>query len=267
MTPTPDLLKRIQKHLQTLDPGNQAVAYTARQWEQYVPNDEDLAAIVATYPQQISWANLATLATEIRGNEDRQALRRLFLATMIWGYGKVGYGPSRTVEMLRDERVQEVLPQTFGLLQAGKLVEAYQGFHLQACHPACFTKFFSVLGVGTQLQPCPLLLDARVADSLEQLLAIDIAPLAKVTRDGYGRISSVERYAEGYQRYVEMIHEWAEDLQCRAETLAYYLSSSNAQLTIGAQIGNMEGDYTNDHQEDEQLAMISSNGEDRCVQR
>lgn len=231
----PPYLEKIQGPLQRLVPDEQTTAYTPDHWAATFGDDPDFGSIVQQYPGHLTRGDVAGLAAEAR--QDDRGIRRAFLASMMWAYGRVGDGPSRTWSMLADERAGQVLEHTFALLLAGDIREAYERLTLNQCAPALFTKYFSCIGLGCQLpHPRPLILDVAVVNALETLLGMEIAPFATVTRDGYGRIASVGRDAEGYGRYLEQVHAWANTLQCRPDAIEYYLSSLRKRMAVGAEL-------------------------------
>lgn len=237
MSSLPAHLQLIQQQLQRRNPASQAVAYYAPQWTATLRGDEDVAYIVQHYPDALTRGDVAELArvAQAQGG-DFGAVRRVFLATMMWSYGRGETGPHRTALMLDDPEAERVLPVSFGLVLAGQMIAAYEMFHINRCGPAHFTKYFYFIGLGHQLRPCPLILDAVVASALDELPAIDITPFATVRRNWKDRIVAVGRDPEGYRSYVDTLYSWANTLGCRPDAIEYYLSSRDVQLAVGAEI-------------------------------
>jgi hypothetical protein len=203
-----------------LVPDNHRVSFYASTWLNRFANDRDLNELIQKYPQQISRAEIADLANQVLAGSEN--VRKVFLATMIWGYGTVGYGAYRTSMMLSDTDSQRIIEESFRLVSIGKYIDAYKMFALPKCGAAFFTKYFYFVGLGTNVSPLPLILDSVVANSLVQL-GIDIARLARFTKNTSGRITSIGKYADGYSQYVEMMNHWANEIGCRPDSIEKWL--------------------------------------------
>ena len=223
MIEVPVNLKRFQEELIAMNPDNQFISYNRRSWARRFGDDNSFAFICQKHPDGISRGQIKELARTARKSGDMESIKQLFLAAMMWGYGKKGYGAFRTSRMLGDPSAPEVLQTTFSLIVSGKLLNAYQSFRLQWCGPSFFTKYFYFAGLGCEIEPKPLVLDARVARSLEDLLGTSLSRFARVNRNEHGRITSLRRYPDGYQRYVELLSRWAKELRCRADSIELFL--------------------------------------------
>ncbi|HAQ57969.1 MAG TPA: hypothetical protein DCR32_02955 [Opitutae bacterium] len=58
-------------------------------------------------------------------------------------------------------------------------------------------------------------------DAFEYLLDLDVRDHAKVTRKE-GKVASVLVCSRGYQRYVEQMHDWADELDCTADQIELF---------------------------------------------
>jgi hypothetical protein len=225
----PERLIRFRATIQATEPDRQLIPYRKETWKRQFSGDADLEYIFRKYPHQISRGDITELVREAQQQVDARLIRRVFLASMIWGYGTVGYGAWRTCAMLRNPRALHVLQTTFSLVTSGNFTEAYEGFSLRWCGPAFFTKYFYFVGLGCEVEPRPLILDAVVANSLERLLKrdlvrVDLSELVKVMgRDERGKITTVGCYAQGYQKYVTLFNQWADQLQCRPDSIELFL--------------------------------------------
>ncbi len=207
MSDIPVPLTIVKEWLQQINPDEQSIPYSADTWRKQFTGDSDVEAIIARYPHQLTRRDVAELAREAHEEGgDVAAVRRLFLAAMIWGYGTVWHGAYRTKNMINDAHADEVLPRTFALVLAGKLIDAYNEFQLDRCGPAFFTRYFYFIGLGCHLHPMPVILDSVVANSLEVLLHLDITEVARVTRNEQGIISAIHPDAEGHERYVQWMN-------------------------------------------------------------
>lgn len=145
---------------------------------------------------RISRADLASLAATI-DDEDHDSLVQLFVATMIWGSGTSnGRGPRNTAAALGDERLVPSLVDSRQLILDNKPAEAYTSFRSRGVGPAFFTKWFWAVGLDRQLDPTPLILDARVWASLKAL--------------GWDsrRAAGSARRAKRYTAYLESMERW-----------------------------------------------------------
>ncbi|CAG1016913.1 hypothetical protein ANAEL_05903 [Anaerolineales bacterium] len=202
-------------------PDNHHVPYDSKVWHKWFAEDTDFNELTQRYPQQISRSEVAELA----GLSGSGIPRKVFLATMLWGYGTVGYGAYRTSIMVKVKGFQNIIEKSFSLVSDGKYIDAYEMFYLPMCGPAFFTKYFYFVGLGNKTMPLPLILDSVVANSLTQL-GVDIYRLARVVKNSAGKITSVARYADGYFQYVEMINSWASEISCRPDSIEKWLFSS-----------------------------------------
>lgn len=211
VTSVPPLLLKFQDEIRLLSVDEHAVPYIADRWTATFGDDPDLKGIIAEYPNQLTRADLCALAS--KAISDASHVRRAFMATMIWGYGTIGYGPWRMARMLESaDAADAMLRTTAGLVVSGKLADAYSAFALPWCNRAFFTKFFYVIGLGANSSPLPLILDARVLRSLSAL----------------GQ--EVSETAEGYVRWVSLMNAWAEALDCRPDAVEMFLFEKAGQL-------------------------------------
>lgn len=227
MNTVPDRLKQCQDHLKALDPLAQSISYSGMHWRKKFPNDPDFEYIARTYPRALSRKDVAQLAWQARDN--LSSIRTLFLASMMWGFGEVGYGPHRTRLMLEHRCAISTLQGSLLLVISGQLTDSYKCLKLPMCGPPFLTKYFYFVGLAWGLDPCPLILDSRVAASLEKLVGADLPNYAKVYQNEKGQLV-VRRYAEGYERYVHLIHHWASQLDCRPDSIELFLFKRNGDL-------------------------------------
>lgn len=225
--PVPIRIARLRDQLRASDPLDQTIPYTIDRWQRYVSDEVGLRAVVeaCAEPGVISRRDLASIGQAV-ANAQTPA-HTLFLATMIWGFGKVGYGPHRTQRMLENLQGRSRLDTTIRLLCEGRLSDAYEGFRVTMCGPAFFTKFFYAVGLGLNLEPLPLVLDSRIAAALRLLQADDALDAAQFVR---GR-RTVTPYAEGYVRYSALMDMWAAELGCRADAIERLLFESPPTFT------------------------------------
>jgi hypothetical protein len=201
-------------------PDNHEVSYYAGTWEKWFFEDKDFIELIEKHPQQISRLDIVNLVNNVLNGKDTP--RKVFLATMLWGYGTRGYGAYRTSLMLNGKNSQNIIEEAFRLVSIGKHGDAYEMFSLPRCGSAFFTKYFYFVGWGSKSTPMPLILDSVVSNSLEKI-NVNISNLAKVIRNNEGKITSVGRYVDGYLRYIEMISNWATEIGCRPDSIEKWL--------------------------------------------
>lgn len=211
-----------------MEPDRQRVPYRAATWRRHLgDNDPDLAALTAEHPGRLTRGDLRELSRLAHG--DSALRRRLFLATMIWGYGTVGRGPWRVARMLADPRLDAALDQAFTAVGAGDLLSAYQNFIVAWCGPAFLTKFLYAVGLGCGADPLPLVLDARVARSLQVLAGDGSLRFADFVTLGAG--DTVAWNPAGWVRFVEAANQWASVLGCHPDAIEMLMFESPSLFT------------------------------------
>ena len=138
--------------------------------------------------------------------ESTEATARLFVASMMFGFGPVGYGPYRTQQMLNDpaalKRLATVraVARTEGPGQGyGCLADRGVG-RVVGLGPAFGTKFLYFAGYQRGVsQSQPLILDALVAKWLAPVLDRPLRPW--VWDSG------------SYDRYLTLVHAWRDELK------------------------------------------------------
>lgn len=169
--------------------------------------------------------------------EDRASQLKAFLAAMIWGYGRVGYGPSRVARMLTEPRFLDDLAELTRVTLEEGGVAGYQrvrdarhgeqrdrGF-LKHLGPAFGTKYIYFL---TKAQPVEGRGVAPVLDSVVRMWFrknVDDQATNVEIGDGWG-------YAERYATYVETMRAWAEELGIAADDVEQLIFVSR-QTEVG----------------------------------
>lgn len=172
-------------------------------WRRWIGHCASASSVVdefrmsdAIASSQVSRADLASLSAAV-DESDTESVLRLFVATMIWGSGTSnGRGPRYTAAALDDERLLPSLVKSRHLILAGDPAGAYASFRSRGVGPAFFTKWFWAAGLDQDLDPMPLILDARVWASL--------AALEWSSRDAAGS----NRRAKRYVAYLESMGRW-----------------------------------------------------------
>jgi hypothetical protein len=212
--------KLLEEQSSLVPPDEHRVSYKPNVWRRRFPADKDLEDLFQRFPHEIARKQIANLAGHV--NEGGETPRKLFMATMLWGYGTVGYGAYRTSIMLSDSSSTDVVNRSYELVCAGNYVKAYEMFYLPMCGSAFFTKYFYFVGLGNRVEPLPLIFDSVVANSLINL-GIDVSAFAHVVKNPSGRVTSIGKYLDGYSKYVEVMSSWAKKLECRADAIEKWL--------------------------------------------
>ncbi len=220
----PTYLSNNREHIADLIPGDQAIPYTKKMWDKYFSEDIEFQALVEKYPKQISRQNIFDIKKGLGSNPTSSELKQFYVAVMIWGFGTTGYGAYRTNKMIKDDRFQETIEDCFDKVQVGKIRQAYDGFCLNQCGSAFFTKFIYFSAHNTTNKTMPLILDAVVARSLEEKCHCDIKKYARVNRNK-GKIASVGRASDRYISYLQIMESWAEQLSVSGDQIELFLFS------------------------------------------
>lgn len=219
----PLALRRYAEALRRLDPLQHRIKYCREQWLKHMPHNDTLRSMLQQFPREISRGDLGELANQAKKHPTVTSAHELFVGTMLWGYGPVGYGPYRVSKMLRSSDSNRVLLRALEKILAGDIRAAYSEFQLQMCGSAFFTKHFYFAGLAAGHHPRPLIFDSVVANALESWLHVDISRLAKVARSASGRVTAVSRWPEGYECYLRTMGAWAGELGCRPDSVELFL--------------------------------------------
>lgn len=129
------------------------------------------------------------------------AAMNAFLATMVWGYGNVGYGAWRVTQALKDGDAGRKLLDVVTALNSDGPEAAYRlmagASRLHRIGPAFGTKFLYFADLGIHLRRA-LILDALVAEWLG--------------RNTNFRVDPVPWAPAKYGEYLEKMHDWAHAL-------------------------------------------------------
>lgn len=187
-----------------LDNPERAHEFRPATWQRWLENNPAAMSVVEDHSDnegkhggKLTRADLLQLSTQADSN-DQESLIRLFTATMIWGSGTSnGRGPRYTQAALDDPRLVPSLIDTRQMIHESDPAAAYKRFRSEGVGSAFFTKWFWAVGLGKNLHPTPLILDARVWASL--------GILGWNSREAAGS----RRWALRYVAYLEAMDRWA----------------------------------------------------------
>lgn len=216
---TPQYLKNNTATIRAIGVDAHRIPFNSATWERQLGKTAVWQQFRSQIPtDSIMRGDLFAMAREANAAERLQVL---FVASMVWGYGEVGYGAWRSRAALEAPQLGEHLEMLADKLLSGDLVAACRAVSIPRVGPAFYTKLFYFLS-RSRVQRFPLILDTVLMNAFEQLLGLDVGDYAKVTRK-HGRVTSTLAWPEGYQRYVEQMHDWAGTLECTADQIELFL--------------------------------------------
>jgi predicted house-cleaning noncanonical NTP pyrophosphatase (MazG superfamily) len=126
----------------------------------------------------------------------------LFLMVMAWGYGRTGYGPSRTSAILdqagAEEKIGAIVDETRNNGAAAGWNALLDTHHINGLGMSFGTKLLYFAGYGSEHSPRPLILDELVRASLQKVKPRTVPAKGLVSEDDY-------------LRYLQLAEDWAED--------------------------------------------------------
>ena len=228
---TPQYLKNNTATIHAIKVDAHRVRFNSATWERQLGKTAVWQQFRSQIPtDSITRGDLFAMAREANAAERLQVL---FVASMVWGYGEVGYGAWRSRAALEAPQLGEQLEVLAAKLLSGDLVGACRAVSIPRVGPAFYTKLFYFLCRG-RVQRFPLILDTVRMNAFEQLLGLDVGGYAKVTRK-HGRVTSILAWPEGYQRYVEQMHDWADALDCTADQIELFLFQTQKASDLSGQ--------------------------------
>src|SRR6266481_2234578 len=122
----PRKLMRLLEWLQNATLSHQpAQMFYADNWLETIPLDE-LKLLLQQHPTALRRFDIVPLAREASETETPSSIRKLFLATMLWGYGTVGYGPWRMAHITSNlEQLDRVLFNALRAIKHGSVRTAF----------------------------------------------------------------------------------------------------------------------------------------------
>lgn len=133
----------------------------------------------------------------------------LFLASMAWGWGTVGYGPYRVGSIIKDAGNRRNIATIIDTVREGKVTDGSPGRRgwkallgdnrVPGLGMAFGTKLLYFAGYTLTERPRPLILDARVRRDLVCYAGGTVAPIGSIVT------------GEQYEAYLELAEEWSGD--------------------------------------------------------
>jgi hypothetical protein len=180
--------------------------WSSRSWQAFLPQ---YAEYIASLPNPID--RTAVRAEVTRASDSPDDAVRAFIATMVWGHGRVGYGAFRTARVLTDNPgAAEVLMEVAAVTRRHGGPAAFErmaGGRLTGLGVAFATKYLFFCSLGYDVPPAPIL-DRLVRNWL-------------ATRAAW-RLSLGWRVRD-YRDYVEAVVAWAAELGAEPAQVEYLM--------------------------------------------
>ena len=177
--------------------------------------------------REISRDNLKQLATSCQIGSNRWST--LFVVTMLWGYGENDdSGPVKLFfALVKTPNAERVIDATANYVNDGDLANAFIKIRdLRMIGTSYGTKFLFAVGLGSQVDPKPLVLDNKLTKALCNWWGKEVADkqfdlLVKDRSNPKG----LQRAAKGYMAYCSEIQVIANKLNppCPPEQLEQFL--------------------------------------------
>jgi hypothetical protein len=170
------------------------IPWPRHRWIEHFPQYEDLFAVL---PDRVSRQDVVAVAA--RADESEEMAYRAFLASMVWGYGNVGYARLRTSRCLEDPAAVKHLVDAARTVKSAGAVAGYKCLagrcRIKGLGPAFGTKFLYFCS-KTGAWPTALIFDSLVAGWLQQ--------------NSHVRINPLSWNSANYGRYMAAMTEWAD---------------------------------------------------------
>jgi hypothetical protein len=210
-----ELLRRWEADGRKEQPG---IYWSLAPWQRAFPEHSEY---LASLPNPISRAGAIDACRE--AHTGPEAAVHGFLAAMVWGYGRVGYGPYRTSHVLGDTAgAAETLAEVARRARDEGGVAAFAWFkehHLHGLGVAFATKYLFFCAAAGDADPA-LVLDRLVRGWLAR---------------NAGWSLRLDWSVGAYREYVETVIAWASELGCEVSELEYLMFSSAASSDLTSQ--------------------------------
>ncbi|MYS54947.1 hypothetical protein GTW46_33660 [Streptomyces sp. SID6013] len=198
--------------------GPHTILYAPAKWTAVTPWPTTFADRAAAESASVSRADVVTA---VRAAERSESWAEAFVATQVWGYGGIGYGPHRTRQVLAQPRAEAALTKSVSLLADEGAVAAYKALNtVHGLGPAFFTKFLYFVGLALPevKGPRPLILDRTLARVLRRHAT------------NVGRARGYE-WSEAVARWIWRDGGWSSH---RYDVYLRWMYAANARLTAAS---------------------------------
>lgn len=170
--------------------------------ERWIERSPAFAEVVASLPARLDRASVRAFC-ENQAHDDDGAMA-IFIASQIWGYGQVGYGPFRLAEALAEPTLAPILGATRSLLDDGKPVDAFHELCVRHELPWVGTAF------GTKF--------LHFADATGRALILD-SVVAGWLKEHAGLKFRCLRNEREYATWLELAGAWANESETTPERI------------------------------------------------
>jgi hypothetical protein len=198
------------------EPAHKGIEWPRSDWLAAFPAHEDL---LRRLPRLLARASVRDVCAD--ASRDGAAAEGAFLAVMVWGFGRVGYGRHRVQEILAGTpRPAERLVAVARTLAARGVLAAYRRLgddgdcRLKGLGPAFGTKYlYFCQPAGAE--PAALIHDANVVKWFMRHAEVDL---------------SCDLWSEStYRDYLDQMRDWAVGLRCRPDDLELRIFEATVQ--------------------------------------
>lgn len=192
----------------------QAVPWCPPRWLRAFPADSDVFEELNASSTTTSdgWMELPRGAVfEVRERSGRD----LLLAAMVWGFGSVAYGPSRTQKMLKTDdavpRLERIIAAARTSAGAGYEALWHRDTSINYLKSAMGTKLLYFAGYDSASAMGPLVVDANVLRALNHLEGVSFPKYAN-------ELTTAE-----YEDYIARAEEWGKPVGAPSDAVEYAL--------------------------------------------
>lgn len=200
-------------------PSQPGTAWPARSWTRTFSEHR---AYLADLPNPIDRSSVAQVCASASSTQE-QAVQG-FIATMIWGYGRIGYGPFRTARVLSENpESPEVLQQVARRVHTDGGPSAFEWLaehRLRGLGVAFATKFLFFCGGRPNGAETALILDRLVRSWLDRNVGWSPRP---------------DWHVADYGRYINVVVAWAAELGVSAADIEYLMFAGEVESDPGSQ--------------------------------
>lgn len=199
------------------EPPQIAISWPRERWEAAFPAHRKLFRSLPTELDRASVRRAcATATTSDRAAEDA------LLATLVWGFGWVGYGPHRAAVMLMTPHAARRLRSVAAIVASDGPLAAYRSLggdnRINRLGPAFGTKYIAFCQPKGS-EGAALIHDRLVTDWL--------------AANGRADLRAATWSAAKYEAYLEQMDNWAEELDVAPETLEFLMFQTEADKRGG----------------------------------
>jgi hypothetical protein len=162
--------------------------------DRWIERAPDHAEVIAELPAQLNRTSVREFCDR-QPTDDSGALR-IFIASQIWGYGQVGYGPFRLGEALGAPALAPALSESRAFLREGQPVDAFRELCVRHELPWVGTAFGTKFLHFADPTGRALILDSVVAGWLKEHAGLNFRCL---------------RSDQEYATWLELAGAWAEE--------------------------------------------------------